>query len=562
MKEQLFGEILEDLFAVPRDQIAKALAFQEESGGKLGEILTNLGILSEEQVTAALSHQFNLPELRRFLKEYGGEEFEYGPLNGIEPAWFMTNETIPLFEAKESGKMYFVIKDPLNLYPMEVVDGLYHGLSACFLVADDRKYREISTEFSSRYFAQDEEQLNRGEIEKLKDLAGEAPIIKFVNSMVSRAAGFRSSDIHLECHDDYLKIRYRIDGVLKDIDRVVSETASAVISRIKIMANLDIGEKRLPQDGRIQMKTAGKLFDIRVSTLPTIYGENIVMRLLETENISYEIDKLGFSPTDKKRVEKLIAHNFGLILVTGPTGSGKSTTLYSILNGLNREETKIITVEDPVEYQLDGISQIQVQEQIGLSFVGVLRNILRQDPDIIMIGEIRDKETAEIAIRASLTGHLVLATLHTNDALSAVTRLTDMGVADYLVNSSLLGVIAQRLVRSVCTRCSAPVEADPALWEDLDMDAVCNRQGITQPHLLKGSGCDHCAGTGYLGRIGVFEILEFTDQLKTALLKNKEYDHLKTIVAASDKNFKPLREDALLKWAVGKTTAEEVYRVT
>ncbi|MCP5049735.1 MAG: Flp pilus assembly complex ATPase component, partial [bacterium] len=248
------------------------------------------------------------------------------------------------------------------------------------LLADDRKYREISHQFNAKYFKKEDTRFNENELEKLKDLAAEAPVIKFVNSMIARAAEYRSSDIHLESHDDFLKIRYRIDGVLKDIDRTTADTASAVISRIKIMANLDIGEKRLPQDGRIQIKVSSRLFDIRVSTLPTIYGENIVMRLPEKENIYYDIDTLGFTKNDKNKVKHLISNNFGLILVTGPTGSGKSTTLYSLLEDLNREESKIITVEDPVEYQLEGISQIQVQEQIGLTFAGILRNILRQDP--------------------------------------------------------------------------------------------------------------------------------------------------------------------------------------
>jgi general secretion pathway protein E len=385
-------------------------------------------------------------------------------------------------------------------------------------------------------------------------------VIKFVNSMISRAAEFRSSDIHLESHDDFLKIRYRIDGVLKDIDRVVAETASAVISRIKIMADLDIGEKRLPQDGRIQIKVSGRMFDIRVSTLPTIYGENIVMRLLEKENIRYEIDTLGLIDYDKKILKRLISHNFGLILVTGPTGSGKSTTLYSVLDELNQEETKIITVEDPVEYQLEGISQIQVQEQIGLSFATILRNILRQDPDIIMIGEIRDKETAEIAIRASLTGHLVLATLHTNDAVSAVTRLVDMGIQDYLVNSSLLGVVAQRLLRKNCPHCSRPTEADHAIIKELQVSRIKDRYGANTFNFTKGNGCEHCAATGYLGRTGVFEILEFSDELKSALLEHKEYEYLKRVVMK--KEFKTLREDAVLKWINGHTTAEEVFRVT
>ncbi|HLP60218.1 MAG TPA: ATPase, T2SS/T4P/T4SS family, partial [Candidatus Deferrimicrobium sp.] len=452
---KLFGEILVTDFGVDREELDKALKFQQEYNGKLGEILLHSGLITEEQITAVLSRQYGMPQVKEIVKDFSEIVFE--PLLDIQPVWYLTNEIIPLFARENEKKMYFALRDPMNLYGMEVVNGIYTGYTAVFLLADDRQYREITGLFSAKYLKPDDSEYNRNEVEKLKDLAAEAPIIKFVNSMISRAADYRSSDIHLESHSDYLKIRYRIDGVLKDIDRVLADTASAVLSRIKIMADMDIGEKRLPQDGRIQVKVAGRLFDIRVSTLPTIYGENIVMRLLEKENIDYNIDTLGLIGDDIKKINRLIAHNFGLILVTGPTGSGKSTTLYSILNGLNREERKIITVEDPVEYQIEGISQIQVQEQIGLSFANILRNILRQDPDIVMIGEIRDKETAEIAIRASLTGHLVLATLHTNDALSAVTRLIDMGVDDYLVNASLLGVVAQRLVRKICPFCTEPI---------------------------------------------------------------------------------------------------------
>jgi general secretion pathway protein E len=556
VNNNLFGEILKGLFNIDPDEIEKALKFQQEYGGKLGEILLNSGIISEEQITAALSRQFAVPEVKHVVKDFS--EVEFGPLMEIEPVWFITNEMIPIF-AKEK-EMFFVIKDPLNFYPIEVINGVYADYKNTLLLADDRKYREITHFFNTKYFKSDDSGFRKDEVEKLRDLAGEAPVIKFVNSMISRAAEFRSSDIHLESHDDFLKIRYRIDGVLKDIDRVVAETASAVISRIKIMADLDIGEKRLPQDGRIQIKVSGRMFDIRVSTLPTIYGENIVMRLLEKENIRYEIDTLGLIDYDKKILKRLISHNFGLILVTGPTGSGKSTTLYSVLDELNQEETKIITVEDPVEYQLEGISQIQVQEQIGLSFATILRNILRQDPDIIMIGEIRDKETAEIAIRASLTGHLVLATLHTNDAVSAVTRLVDMGIQDYLVNSSLLGVVAQRLLRKNCPHCSQRTEVDSSIMKELQVSQIKGKYGANTFNFTKGNGCEHCAATGYLGRTGVFEILEFSDELKSALLAHKEYEYLKRIVM--EKDFKTLREDAVLKWINGHTTAEEVFRVT
>ncbi len=556
MKDLLFGKILETNFSVDKAQIEKALKFQREYEGKLGEILLNSGVISEEQISTCLSIQSGIKEIKDEIKEFSNLEFE--PLLEIEPDWFIENEIIPLY-AKNS-QMFFVIKDPLNLYPIEIVNGVFSEYKISLLLADDRKYREILNFFELRYFKKGESEFDKNEIEKLKDLAAEAPIIKFVNSMLSRAAEYRASDIHLESHSNYLKIRYRIDGVLQDIDRVVTGSGAAIISRIKIMSNLDIGEKRLPQDGRIQIKVSGRLFDVRVSTLPTIYGENIVMRLLEKENINYEIDTLGFEIGDIEKIRKFISHNFGLILITGPTGSGKSTTLYSILNKLNTKERKIITVEDPVEYQIEGISQIHVHEQIGLSFATILRNILRQDPDIIMIGEIRDKETADIAIRASLTGHLVLATLHTNDSVSAITRLVDMGVEDYLVNSSLIGVVAQRLIRRVCPHCKTDSGIDKSIFNQLNIPEIQIKFGIKDFSFKKGKGCEMCASTGYRGRVGIFEILEFTDDLKNELSESKEYEHLKSILM--ERNFKTLREDAVLKWLKGITTSSEVFRVT
>ncbi len=556
MKSLLFGEILNRDFSISNKELDKALKFQEEYNGKIGEILLNSGVISEDQITSVLSSQSEIEELSSMFKNHSDYTFE--PLLDISPVWFVRNEIIPLKLVEK--EIYFAIKDPLNLFPIEIMNGTFSQFEITFLIADERQFREIINLFNHKYLKTEETVFNKNEIEKLKDLAAEAPIIKFVNSMISRASEYRASDIHLESHSDYLKIRYRIDGVLKDMDKILSSTASAVISRTKIMADIDIGEKRLPQDGRIQIKVAGKNYDIRVSTLPTIYGENIVMRLLEKENINYDINTLGLKSDEQKQLDSLLANNFGLILVTGPTGSGKSTSLYSILNTLNIEDRKIITVEDPVEYQLEGITQVQVQEQIGLTFASVLRNILRQDPDIIMIGEIRDKETAEIAIRASLTGHLVFATLHTNDAISAITRLIDMGVDDFLVNSSLLGVIAQRLVRKNCISCSKEHFVKDSVLKELEAD---NHQTINlykKSNFKIGEGCDICAGTGYKGRIGVFEILDFNDRLKSELMKNREYEHLKNFLRKN--KFKTLRDDALLKWVEGMTTLDEVYRVT
>jgi len=556
MANKLIGEILVTHFSVDQKEIEKALKLLQKFDGRLGEILLNSGVVSEEQISSALSLQFNIPNIEILVKDFSSVPFI--PLMDVEPSWFVKNETIPLFE--EKGKMYFAIKDPLALYPIETIEKLYEDHEISLVLADERKYRELLNYFSIKHLSSEKHEFGDDEIERLKDLAGEAPIIKFVNSMISRAAEFRASDIHLENHDNVLKIRYRIDGVLQDIDFVSSEVASAVISRVKIISELDIGEKRLPQDGRIQLKVSGKIFDIRVSTLPTIYGENIVLRLLEKENISYDVDTLGLGIEDIKRIEKFISHNFGLVLLTGPTGSGKSTTLYSLLNKMNMKEKKIITVEDPVEYQIKGITQIQVHDQIGLSFANILRNILRQDPDIIMIGEIRDRETAEIAIHAALTGHLVLATLHTNDSVSAITRLIDMGIEDYLINSALIGVIAQRLARRICLKCAVDTELEATLFDRANLKLLKTKFNVNRLNFRKGKGCNDCANTGYRGRIGIFEILEFSEDMKSAILKSKDYDFLRDI--ALKKQLRTLRDDAVVKYMQGITSYEEVFRVT
>jgi type II secretory ATPase GspE/PulE/Tfp pilus assembly ATPase PilB-like protein len=551
-----FGEVLAKNLNINPEELEKALKYQKQYGGRLGEILLHSGVLNEEQIAQALSMQFGIKDIKTEIKDFADLALE--PTKDIAPDWFIINEILPLFEEKH--KMYFLIKDPLNFFPQEAVRQIFSEFQVQFLLADERKYREMLNMFKHKHSQKAISEFSINEIEKLRDMAGEAPIIKFVNAMINRAADYRASDIHVENQDNSLKIRYRIDGVLTDIDVVSSDVAPAIISRLKIMSNLDIGEKRLPQDGRIQIKVSGKLFDIRVSTIPSIHGENVVMRLLEKENINYNISSLGLSDPDVAVLKELVANNFGLILVTGPTGSGKSTTLYSLLNSMNMREKKIITVEDPVEYQIPGITQIHVHEQIGLTFATILRNILRQDPDIIMIGEIRDRETAEIAIQSSLTGHLVLATLHTNDSVSAITRLVDMGVDTFLINSSLLGVLAQRLVRRICPICRTPEPMLPHYAHEVNLDYMKNKFGFKEFQFHRGRGCELCANTGFRERIGVFEILRYTDEIKSLMLETTDYEKIKRRL--NEKNFKTLREDAVLKWINGITTLEEVFRVT
>jgi len=398
----------------------------------------------------------------------------------------------------------------------------------------------------------DEEQ-----IQHLKDLASEAPVIRLVNLMIARAVESRASDIHIEPFENRLKIRYRVDGVLREVESPPSRLSAAVISRIKIMAKLNIAERRLPQDGRIQLRAQGKEIDLRVSTVPTLWGESVVMRILDKASVVLDFEILGFSPRTLKRFLDVLNLPHGIILVTGPTGSGKTTTLYTALQTINTPERKILTVEDPVEYQLEGVNQIQVKPQINLTFANALRSIVRQDPDVIMIGEMRDLETAGIAVQSALTGHLVLSTLHTNDAAGSVTRLLDMGVEDYLLTSTINGILAQRLVRMLCTHCRQPYPALPELVDELRLRRFADTPDIT---LYKPVGCEQCGGSGYRGRAAIMEFLVMSDPLRRMVLKHADATELQ--VQAQKEGMDTMYEDGLRKAVAGQTTIEEVLRVT
>ena len=426
-------------------------------------------------------------------------------------------------------------------------------------------------EYISRFYEQETQNLNRiiedmGEkgveflreeeedVGHLKDLASEAPIIRLVNMLITRAVEGRASDIHMEPFEDELKVRYRIDGVLHDIESTPKRLQAAIVSRIKIMAKLNIAERRLPQDGRIRLKVGEKEVDLRVSTIPILHGESVVMRILRKEGIVIDLDVLGFPPRTLAAFDQLINKPNGIFLVTGPTGSGKTTTLYGALDKINSPDKKIITVEDPVEYQLKGVNQIQVKPQIGLNFANTLRHIVRQDPDIIMIGEIRDLETAEIAIQSALTGHLVFSTLHTNDAPSAITRLLDMGVENFLLSSTMRGILAQRLVRVICPSCK---EVDPSVSDSETLKLF----GISSTtSLYRGKGCDHCSFTGYFGRSGIFELLIIDDDIRKLILKNSDANQIRNV--AKQNGMRTLLEDGAEKIKAGVTTLTEVLRVT
>ncbi len=396
------------------------------------------------------------------------------------------------------------------------------------------------------------------DIQQLKDLAAEAPVIRLVSLIITNALEQRASDIHIEPFENRLVVRYRIDGVLHEVESPPRRFSAAVISRVKIMANLDIAERRLPQDGRIRLRVQGKEIDLRVSTVPTMHGESVVMRILDKGGVALDFQKLGFYDDTLKIFTRVLMEPHGILLVTGPTGSGKTTTLYTALETLNKPDVKILTVEDPVEYQMPGINQIQVKPQIDLTFANALRSIVRQDPDVIMIGEIRDLETAQIAVQSALTGHLVLSTVHTNDAASTVNRLLDMGVEDYLLTSTVIGILAQRLVRTLCPQCKEPYTALPEIVDELGLRRIAKSTGdITLWH---EKGCPECAHTGFMGRVSVMEMLPMTDPLRSLVMKHATSTDLRN--EAIRGGMVTMYEDGLRKALDGITTFEEVLRVT
>ena len=399
--------------------------------------------------------------------------------------------------------------------------------------------------------------LGEEDLEHLKDLASEAPVIKMVNLIMQRAIETRASDIHIEPFEQTLKVRLRVDGVLQEIDAPNVKSTAAVISRIKIMAKLNIAERRLPQDGRIKVQMLGKELDLRVSTIPTMYGESVVIRLLDKESTVLDFAALGFSGRHLQQFIDVLAQPHGIILITGPTGSGKSTTMYAALKQLNTSERKIITVEDPVEYQMEGVNQIQAKPQIGLTFASALRSIVRQDPDVIMIGEMRDLETARIAVQSALTGHLVLSTLHTNDAAGGITRLLDMGLEEYLLTSTVNGILAQRLVRKLCPVCKEGYVATPEIVKELRLRRFAADGDIV---LYKPFGCSACAGTGYRGRLAIIEFLPMTDPIRKLIMAHEEAGAIQKLAIAE--GMQTLYENGLVKVIQGITTLEEVMRVT
>lgn len=554
--QQKIGQQLVAAGKVSSRDIERALAAQEEMGGYLGQVLVSLGLISELDLLKALGQQLG----KRLI---GSDDYpeEAIKLDGLAEEFLLNNSVVPV-ESNGAAVVFAanVPQDPfinkaLKLAlgrPVTIEFGLESDITAALL-----KYRESD---------EDEELEEGGEsfvgddefIEHLRDLASEAPVIRVVNQIIHQALDLGASDIHIEPFDDGLQLRYRIDGVLQDMpDPPSPDLSAAIASRIKLLAGLNIAERRLPQDGRIMTRVKGHELDLRVSTTPTVHGESIVMRVLDRQSIQLSLQSMGFSEDTLKVYLDLLAKPHGVLLVTGPTGSGKTTTLYASLASMDAAAAKIITVEDPVEYQLRGINQIQVQSQIDLTFAAALRSILRQDPDIIMIGEMRDTETAQIGVQSALTGHLVLSTLHTNTAAGAITRLEDMGVERYLITSSVNGVLAQRLVRTLCKECREPV----TLSAQAKSEAGLNRfMPAGQDTIYHSKGCPSCKQTGYRGRTAIHELFVMDSQMHRAILDGADATRLHR--EARQQGMITLYEDGLRKVAEGATSLEEVLRVT
>ncbi len=528
---------------------------------RLGSLLSTLGVVSARDIAQALAIQADMPYVE-------ASAFPDIPIleERISARFLRDSRALPIEEDEDT--LTLAVADPTDDYVRHsfelVTNRKIHRVVAIGTEIDgaiERLYgggRSASSQLTDGDLeARIDADALGDDVQQLKDLASEAPVIRLVSLLITNALEARASDIHIEPFENRLIIRNRIDGVLHEIESPPKRLAAAVISRIKIMANLDIAERRLPQDGRIRLRIQGKDIDLRVSTVPTMHGESVVMRILDKSGVQLNFEKLGFAPDILAKFKEALAQPNGILLVTGPTGSGKTTTLYTALDELNQPDVKILTVEDPVEYQMAGINQIQVKPQIDLTFASALRSIVRQDPDIIMIGEIRDLETAEIAVQAALTGHLVLSTLHTNDAPATVSRLMDMGVDDYLLTSTLVGVLAQRLVRTLCTHCREPhvLEADVAREIGLPRVGAPER-----PTVYKAVGCKQCSGTGFTGRMCIAEMMPLSEPIRRLIMQKANASDLRREALAE--GMLPMYDDGLRKVLAGTTTLEEVLRAT
>ena len=565
------GEILVKENLITADQLKQAMAHQRQNGGRLGTALMKLGFVSDDEITEVLSRQYGVPSIN--LKYY---EVDPAVIKLIPQDTAVRYQIVPL--SRVGSTLTIAMIDPTNVFAMDDIKFMT-GFNVEPVVASESSVNEAITKFYGEVesgeelskvmkdlrgedggdveLAAEEQEMDLAALERAAD---EAPIIKLVNLVLTDAVKRGASDIHVEPYERELRVRFRVDGLLQSVMSPPLKLKDAIASRIKIMAKLDISEKRLPQDGRIMIKYRrdGKIkeLDFRVSTVPTLFGEKIVMRLLDKENLRLDMTKLGFEPESLVKFEKAILRPYGMVLVTGPTGSGKTNTLYSSVSRLNTPDTNIMTAEDPVEFQLAGINQLQMKDQIGLNFASALRAFLRQDPNIILVGEIRDFETAEIAVKAALTGHLVLSTLHTNDAPSTISRLMNMGIEPFLVATSVNLICAQRLVRRICSNCKEPLE----IPEQAMLDAGFTPEEVKKTTVYHGKGCGTCNKNGYKGRVGLYEVMEVTDELRELILVGASALELRK--KALDLGMTTLRRSGLIKAAAGLATLEEVLRET
>jgi len=557
-KPKRLGELLVEKGVLTEDQCKQALDFQKKTGKRLGQIVIELGLVKEDELLQVLSKQMDLPHiwLRKGL-------IDPGIINVVPGEKARLYKIMPMFKVKNN--LILATSDPQAIFVFDEIEEMT-GLSVQPVLSRSgdidkaiEEYYGGAVEIPDYVGDFDEgairlvESQAQFDFARIEEMADGSPIINFVNMIILRAIKDKASDIHIEPDKKKLRVRYRVDGIMYEVMTQKIDLHPAIVSRLKVMANLDIAERRMPQDGRIQVMVEGRAVDLRFSSMPGILGEKIVLRILDKKSTILDINQLGFSEDTLIRFKHLLMHPYGLILVTGPTGSGKTTTLYAAMNLLNTIEKNIITIEDPVEYQMEIINQNQVKESIGLTFSVILRHALRQDPDIVMVGEIRDKETAEIAIQASLTGHLVLSTLHTNDSASAVTRLLDMGLEPYLVTSSLTGVIAQRLIRNICPKCKTLFYPSTSIME---------KYGWTEERRLqiaKGKGCPECYDSGYKGRMGLYELLEVTEDLQSLILSNPSLDEIRKHLR--NKGHITMESEGIKKVREQVTTFEEVSRV-
>ncbi|WDE13263.1 GspE/PulE family protein [Thalassomonas haliotis] len=544
-------QLLLERFHIAAADIERAESFQKRYGGRLEQILVNMGSLPDDQIPALLSEYLEIP----LLNILDWQEVEAPCVEAESLYLLLEHQWIPL--AVSDNNWIFACRFPLEPVINEWL--LQHNVVFEVFIASESDIQALSAKFELLIAESDENEFSGDEDERLRELASEAPTVNLLNSLISRALRQGASDMHLEPYQGRYRARFRVDGVLHDAEALAPRMQLPIVTRLKILSGMDIAEKRRPQDGKIEMKIANQELDIRVSALPLNDGESMVLRFLRKDNVQYDMSVLGLSDDIETMIREDIRTTAGVVLLTGPTGSGKTTTLYTFLNALNNNDVKIITLEDPVEYQLEGINQVQVNSDIGFNFSAGLRSIVRQDPDIIMLGEIRDKETAQIALQSALTGHLVFSTVHTNDAASAYTRLLDLGVEEFLLNAALVSIVAQRLARKVCAQCTEPHPDSLDIIEKYQLNALAERFQVNDISLTRGKGCESCAFTGYKGRMAVTEYLRCDDEIKS-MPKDSDFipkakKHNKTLQRRT------LLEDGLYKAILGLTTVDEVVRV-